>query len=373
MKILFITNTFPPNICGVGDYTFFLCRQFVQNGDKCVVVCRRDDCQRDAIEGVSVHSVVEKWNKNAGNIVLDIIEKEKPDVISLQYVPHGFDAKGLPFGLVPIMRDIHKTGIPIFTFVHEPFVMINDCNPKHLLVAICERFITGYVIKKSAKVATSIQNYKNRISFYCKSARLIPIAPNIPMQTIDDGKKNILRNKIGACGKQVVALFGMRDKSAVLKAVSNIVESGKNVQLLLLGKSDWEGEVPDWIYRTGKLSAEELAEYFNIVDVFVLPEKVSRRLKRGGACLKSGSLAAAIQYRLPILTACGDHTDDVLKDKLLFADFSNVDDVEQKLSLLLGDQSLRAKLSSGYGDLSEKLTWKYTFQQYKQIISEIGL
>ena len=111
MKILFITNIFPPNICGVGDYTFFLCRQFVQRGDKCVVVCRKDDCQRDAVEGISVYSVVEKWNKSASKIVLGVIENEKPDIVSLQYVPHGFDAKGLPFGIIPIVHNIHKTGI----------------------------------------------------------------------------------------------------------------------------------------------------------------------------------------------------------------------------------------------------------------------
>ena len=109
MKILFITNTFPPNICGVGDYTFFLCRQFVQHGDKCVVVCRKDDCQRAVVEGISVYPVVEKWNESASKIVLGVIEKEKPDIVSLQYVPHGFDAKGLPFGIIPIVRNIYHT------------------------------------------------------------------------------------------------------------------------------------------------------------------------------------------------------------------------------------------------------------------------
>ena len=371
MKILFITNTFPPNICGVGDYTFFLCRQFVQRGDKCVVVCRKDDCQRDAVEGISVCSVVEKWNKSASKIVLGVIENEKPDIVSLQYVPHGFDAKGLPFGIIPIVRNIHKTGIPIFTFIHEPFVMINDCNPKHLFVALCERFITGYVIKKSARVATSILNYKNRLSWYDDSIRLIPIPSNIPLLTADDEKKNSLRHGIDADGKLVVALFGVRDKNSILKAFSNIFERRKDIKLLILGKSDWNGFQPDWVYRTGKLSAEKLAEYFNIVDIFVLPEKVSRRMKRGGVCLKSGSLAAAIQYRLPILTACGDHTDQVLKDKLMFADFSNADDVEQKLTTLLNDSSLREKMSSGYGDLLNELTWEHTYQEYKNIINEI--
>ncbi len=220
-------------------------------------------------------------------------------------------------------------------------------------------------------VATSILNYKNRLSWYDDSIRLIPIPSNIPLLTDDDEKKNSLRHGIDADGMLVVALFGVRDKNSILKAFSNIVERRKDVKLLILGKSDWNGFQPDWVYRTGKLSAEKLAEYFNIVDIFVLPEKVSRRMKRGGVCLKSGSLAAAIQYRLPILTACGDHTDQVLKDKLMFADFSNADDVEQKLTTLLNDSSLREKMSSGYGDLLNELTWKHTHQEYKNIINEI--
>lgn len=371
MKILFITNTFPPNICGVGDYTYFLCKQFVQNGDDCVVVCRKDEHIRNNVEGISVYPVVNEWNREATDVVLDVVMHEQPNVISLQYVPHGFNAKGLPFAMIGMVRDLCNTGIPIFTFVHEPFVMFCDFNPVHWGVGLCERYIISNVIDCSAAVATSIMNYKKRMSFYRKDISLIPIAPNIPLLQLDNDKKLSLKEKIKVEDCIIVALFGMRDRETILEAVRNLVAKGKHIKLLLLGKSEWVGEQPSWLYRTGKLTAEELAEYFNIVDVFVLPEHVSKVRKRSGACLKSGSLAAAIQYKLPVLTARGDHTDAILKDKLMFANFHKVDDVEAKLLRLIEDDELRKKLSNGYGELCSLLTWEHTFNEYKRIINEI--
>lgn len=49
MHILFITTAFPPLVDGVGDYTYNLAQEFVNNGHQAIVVCKKKTWNKDRL------------------------------------------------------------------------------------------------------------------------------------------------------------------------------------------------------------------------------------------------------------------------------------------------------------------------------------
>lgn len=88
----------PLNIDGVGDYTANLAREFARYGHFVTVVCR--DCRyiKTNYEDIKVYPVVRTWNRAAVQSILEVIRVNTIEWVCLQYVPHGFHPKGLPFG-----------------------------------------------------------------------------------------------------------------------------------------------------------------------------------------------------------------------------------------------------------------------------------
>ena len=59
MNILFITNTLPPVVDGVGDYTLNLAKEFAKHGHKVSIVCKRNDRVKTDYEDIRVFPIVE--------------------------------------------------------------------------------------------------------------------------------------------------------------------------------------------------------------------------------------------------------------------------------------------------------------------------
>ena len=106
MNILFITNTLPPVVDGVGDYTLNLAKEFAKHGHKVSIVCKRNDRVKTDYEDIRVFPIVEAWNKSTAAPVMQLIQERHIEIVSLQFVPHGYEPHGLPFGLIRFVKEI---------------------------------------------------------------------------------------------------------------------------------------------------------------------------------------------------------------------------------------------------------------------------
>ena len=111
MNILFITPSLEPGKDGVGDYTLRLAGALWEKGihvfcisladryvpPKTELDFRAPFVKSDAL-GILRLSADIPWKKRI-LILQAIIDDFCPDWVSLQYVPYGFDQRGLPFGL----------------------------------------------------------------------------------------------------------------------------------------------------------------------------------------------------------------------------------------------------------------------------------
>lgn len=371
MSILFITNRFPPLVDGVGDYTFNLAKEFVRNGHEVVVVCSQNSRVVEGNhDGMWVYPVVAKWNGSAGKKIVCIAKQHSIDIISLQYVPHGFDKKGLPIGLLFSINKLKKAGFPLLVFCHEVSVEYFSGSIKQRLLEYLMKKITKSILKQSDYIATSITHYRYMIEQLVGKRRIgqIPIASNIPAIVPSYALLSSLRNRIACAGELVISFFGLRNISTSLEAIKQLQSEGYKLKILFIGKSpeSIQKVPPPNSIKTGVLETKEIYKYFLVSDIMILPEN-----SLYGASFKSGSLAAAMEAGLPVITAKGYLTDELLKDgkNVVFTNFDNVLDVKASVSYLVDNQEKRKAIGEAAKLLMKDRTWEYTYKEYIKMMN----
>ena len=366
MNILFICNNMPPMVDGVGDYTYNIASEFARHGHEVHVICRKRNEIRTDYDDLHIVPMVERWNKNTGKRIAQYVKDKNIDVVSLQYVPHGFHPKGLPFGLVPCMEEVKKTGVKMMVFCHEVCIGMGKWHEiKRNAMAICMKSITTRVVGLCNYVATSISHYKQRLNgFGIENIITMPIPSNIPNAVIGEEQRKALRCLIANDDDTVITLFGNRNFTNVLKAIYKLLQSGYKIKVLALGKTN--ASIPQgepYIYYTGAREIAELASFIQVSDMLILPENI-----HSGCSLKSGSLSAAIQFHVPVISNKGFMTEDVLDSVVYYTESDTVDEYERTIKVLMNDIGLRDCMKRSCVALCKHLNWQSTYEMYMKNI-----
>ena len=374
MNILFITNNMPPLVDGVGDYTFNLAREFARHGHDVAVVCREDSRIKADYDDIKVFPVVRRWNKSAFKPIAGIIRQRQIEVVSLQYVPHGFHPKGLPFGLVGLVGRIKKCcNVRIITFFHELYLQFRFKELKRSVLGLGMRFICGRLLKCSDGVATSVPYYKGMLqcSGLVRSSktnvRVMPIPSNVPLREMTSLEIDAFRKAIAPCGELVVSFFGSRNTYNSLRALGELKREHILLKVLVIGKGkvDLPPELVDCTICTGVLEISELGKYFRVTDIMLLPE-----LTDSGCSFKSGALAAAMAFGLPVVTSQGLLTDPCMEDgdNVIFADFHSVAEIKRGINRLACSGSLRRLVGQKAKETVRNHTWGNVYDEYLQML-----
>jgi len=370
MTILFVCNNLPPIVDGVGDYTLNLSKEFANHGHTVYVVCRKDERISTDYQDITIFPAVEKWNRDTGRLIAAYIRQHDVDVVSLQYVPHGFHPKGLPFGLVAVLKEIKKTDVKVMTFCHEVSVEYRHGTLKQRLLEMTMKHITKSVLRLSDYVGTSICHYRDMIHSLMEKnmdIAVIPIASNIPEAAYPKEELLKLRRTVATDEELIVAFFGMRNIKTSLGAIKHLQEEGKSIKTLFIGKipASMAEKLPMNCYKTGILDTKDIYKYFLISDIMVLPEN-----NISGCSFKSGSLAAAMQAGLPVITAKGGLTDSSLIDgeNILFTDFSSSERIALSMSCLLCNKEVRERIGANAKKVQTDNTWNNTYNGYIELV-----
>lgn len=230
-------------------------------------------------------------------------------------------------------------------------------------------YISKQILKKSDYIATSISHYANMIKGLCgKTVTKIPIASNIPVENIDSEENVALKSKIAPNGEFIVAFIGKRDLSIVSKAIKRLITNGLRLRLLLIGKTNnLQGIDENYIYHTGILDISDLSKFVSIADCMVIPES-----QDAGCSFKSGSLAAALSFGLPVISSKGIMTDEILQDRrnILFVNPKSEDSYYGAIASIINDNLLVEEISHNAKAVGDVFTWDATYQRYMNIISE---
>jgi glycosyltransferase involved in cell wall biosynthesis len=121
MKILMVCTEYPPMKGGLARYTANLTSSLEKLGNEVYIACNED--------GSGDYSGLSPTNRNNSEILMNIVDKLRPDVVHVQFEP------GL-YGLILDMKNTEKSGTYIDTFYHK-------CK-----VPIVTTFHTGYTLRQ---------------------------------------------------------------------------------------------------------------------------------------------------------------------------------------------------------------------------------
>lgn len=372
-----ITGSFPPLVCGVGDYTARLSRALARLGHSITVVTHAGagrEGEGSAISEVELRPVMENWSLAATGMLLGELKRSRPDVISVQYPASGYRNRLLVNALPVFLR---LTGsIPYALTLHE----FRFSHP-------LRKLSTVFLVSMASRVVVADESERQALSrFYPESViqrvDLIRIGSNIDVSN----RLEPNGEDLGFLGREaVVSFFGLitskKDIESLFQAFAQLVRSGHDLSLLMIGDVAFDSQrylhlsrladelrISDNVHWTGRCSSEEVSWYLQQSDICVLPYA-------DGATLRRGSLIAALRHGLPIVTTWREATvPSLLRDQegVCLVRVGDIEAMADAVSRLLDDSSWRAELRLQAAALGRRFDWHTIAERYQSLLSRLS-
>lgn len=370
MKILFITNQYPPLVDGVGDYTYNIATEFSKHKHKVYVICKKNAQLQTQHNEITVLPIIKQWNNQASQQIVKFIFENQIEIVSLQYVPHGFHPKGIPFSLISIVKRIKKTEVKLMIFCHEVYIPFIKGNIKLFINSKLSKYVTKQILHQCDIIATSIDFYQEMMQKLCPNkvtSSPIPIVSNVSPSELNKEQLSQLKGNIATKDETVISFFGMRNISTSIKAIKELIDQGLPIKILFIGRTENKISLlqqQDY-YRTGILPINQLDQYLQISDILILPED-----NLYGCSFKSGSLSAALRDGICVVTSKGLLTSpQMINNKnIIFTDFCQPNHIKQCLKELILYPEKRKSIGENGSSLTQLFTWENTYKAYINLI-----
>ncbi len=309
MKIIFICGCLEPGRDGVGDYVCRFAGELITRGHSAAGLALNDRFVKEMeiseypnLPALRLPSL--KYSKANLGLVRNWINKFNPDILSLQFVPFAFNARGISFGLskyLYLLAENRKWHI----MFHELWVGRFKKNffKREVLSFLQQSQIkTLAKILKPSKVHTHLPVFQRMLKSLGILANDLPLFSNIRMQ--NQGCSSVQSESIFR-----IIFFSQIDSNYTLyEAIKSMCKAAKAIgfetELVILGgdskkvsfAKSYYSKIPflNKITATGFLSDKEISKYLLTGSVGVTPIPMH-------ALGKSGSVAALISAGLPVL------------------------------------------------------------------------
>lgn len=256
---------------------------------------------------------------------------------------------------------------------------IKDRARKQSMPLLCKYF-ERYIFRRCTSIHTVSSYLKNMIILQNVNKDKILVTPNAIDPEKFNGKheKNSLTNKYNLKGKMVIGFSGWFDNwdrlDLLVDVFSKLKLENNNLVLLLVGDGAVLEEVRikvqeinlnDDVILTGAVSRNEVGKYLSLLDIAV----ITHSNEFGSPIIMFEFMGLGIPIvapkLLPITDVLSNNVNAVLFDVL------DMDDLQEKLSNLINNESLRLKISStAYDKLMTEHTWE---KNAKDIVLSSGL
>lgn len=317
MKVLLVTGSYPPDKCGVGDYTYHLAEAISANVNvEVAVLTNLSKIESEHGSKVKKFRRMPSWKNISLFEIKRVVSEFRPDVVHIQYPTQGY--RGSPPSLMPLY--FRFLGIPVVQTWHEYFYQsgvrwhnLLGCSALIYVRPDFPQKIPSWVNKALSKTP----------QFYIANTSTIP---NVELS---HGDKSKIKNSLSG-GKRIVCFFGFAHVNKGVELLFDIVNPSEYHLVLIcdLSKSDeyhakilslanqepWKGSVS----ITGFLPAERVGEILSIADavIFPFPSGAGEWNTSLNASQASGSFSLATTKNLSLLgyqeetntyfTKCGD-------------------------------------------------------------------
>ena len=246
-----------------------------------------------------------------------------------------------------------------------------------------KRLAFSFVIKKacqkSARVIAVSTHTKNDIikHFHIAKDKVIVIPEAADERTLNysDSIPRRIKEKYKISGPLILYVGQFRPHKNIpglIKAFAVLKKDIKEAKLAILGKPDpayqdfWDTldklNLKKDILMPGFVQDEELASWYSIADVFVLPSFYEGFGLPGLEAMKAG---------LPVISSNRTSLPEVYKDAALYFDPSNIDEIADKIKLALEDKKLREELIKKGKIVASSYSWQKTAEQTLDLLKQV--
>ncbi len=362
MKVLVVTNDFPPRVGGINGYVAELMRRFPPGE---VVVFASDWPEATPFDRSYPHPVI-RWplrgmtmypTQSVREHVEDLVRRERPDILLF--------GAAVPLGVIG--RQIHRRlGVPYATFTHGVEVWAGQVPVTRRVLG---RVVRGAVL--SMGVSRWAIDLLRQVVGSEPWIELLP--PGIDVQRFHPGVSDAaVRERHGLNGDPVICCVSRmtlrKGQDKVIRAMPWILREVPGARFLIVGTGPdrerlqslaYRKRVADRVIFAGEVPEDILPQYFRAGDVFAMPCR-TRKLGLEAEAFGTVFLQASAVGRPCVAGDSGGAPEAVLHGETgLVVDGNEVDEVAESILELLGDPERAAKLGAAGADrVRRELTWE---------------
>lgn len=240
----------------MGDYARRFADELIRQGHQAVLVglsepnLDSDDAASgyselspDSISKPTLQLSADTLWKTREKTLCEFLSQQKPDVISLQYVPYAFQRRGLPYGLAGWLRSVTPPGARWQIMFHEICVGLgNDSPRKHRVIGALQKRIAAGLIRTLQPVAvhSHAAPYLDILRQLGADAKPLSLFSNVEVIAKEQLQDHpaMLRDKEGFFD---FAFFGTVhpdwDLAQVVEMIQRIARSkGRKARIIAIGK-----------------------------------------------------------------------------------------------------------------------------------------
>lgn len=333
MRVLFVVGSYPPDICGVGDYTSCLVSALKQQGIDAQVITGQD------------------WRFIAISKLLKRIDSYNADIIHIQYPTYGFH-KYLGPQLLSILRSCVTT--------------IHEVSQVHILRQLS---LYGFSMR-ARKIIFTTEGEKRFAELWCPwisyKSSLIPIGVNIPLA--ENFPRILTKDIIGYFGlirpekglDQVIELASiLREKESrfSIRIMGKVVQGRESYYSSLLALS--KGLHIEWCIDVDDQSLANLIASCKFA-YLPFPDGVSERRSTALTFMRAG---------VGIITTRGSQTPRYMDQAMCFA--LNPEEAFKIIDELSSRPDKLQNLQRHAKELSQRYTWENIAREHIMLYSEL--
>lgn len=386
MKICIICPSFPPKVCGIGDYTYRLARELASS-DIEVVIISNEDCEIQKkfskIKNPRVLSIIKDWGfKNVAKI-FKILKAEKPDIIHIQYQNNLYQSKQMINFLPLFLRFFIKSKITVtlHELQHPRLLPFTDIFSKLNIFTLL--FFSHRI------VVTSKMQYV-RIPQICglkSKTKIIPVGSNIDFFSVTEEQKSNLRHRVNISDDETLIVnFGMirpdKGLEVLFRALRGVILEAHKVKLVLAGarpKDYWdeyrkeifslaeELGINKYVLELGFLSEKDVSFLLSSADMSILPYAE-------GASTKRDTLAACFLHNLPIITTRNKLLPTFLQDNenIILVKPNEPEELKDRTIELITNKILKERIKRNMEGAVNYLSWHNISRLHIEIYNELS-
>ncbi|OYP34103.1 glycosyltransferase [Rhodopirellula sp. MGV] len=331
MRLVFLCGCLDPGKDGVGDYVRRLAGELVRQGHQVAAIAVNErelgcpikreiqvDEFSDLSSSVSVLRLSSQvnWRERSEEIV-EFLKTERPDVISVQFVPYSFHRKGIPFSFVGNLIGIARQFDARWNVMFHELWLAGDSAPtkKKKIVGWLQRRLVSRLLSRldsmcKLVVTTNSELHKEQLlKIGVETVNRLPLFSNIAFVEHSDDSRvpgvatdEFVVLHFGSFGSNVEAyLLGLErtTKLAAEKRLKLFVVGGggphREKCLNAMKAALIDGQVVDF----GRVDASLVSSLMASSDVMISRAKKS-------TWQKSGSVMAALEHGVDVI--CSDGT-----------------------------------------------------------------